>query len=217
VNEAAEIKYERHASDLEACRAELKVIQEQRPKWNLAGAFHFLYPLLGVGHTGRELSLLFTTEPHLVSAEELCGLSLHGAYRSRHLTGNAFFSLIELLSFVGHPNPAKKIGKYSYLYSLRQLAESWRLDLEKFFRGESDILLENLILALVESAGARRKGAEIQDLLRDLTRFYRHEAKYLSRLTKTLKTKYPITQRERDALILEYRALKAEARSGVER
>lgn len=213
VGEAAEIKYELHATDLEACRAELLVIQEQRPKWNLAGAFHFLYPIVGVAHEGRELSLLFTTEPHLVGAETAKRLSLHGAYRSRHLTGNAFFSLIELLGFVGHPNPAQKIGKYSYLYTLRQIGDSWRLDLEKFFRGESDVLLENLVLALVESAAARKKSSEIQDLIRDLARFYRHEARYLSRLTKTLKVKYPITQKDRDAFILEYRAVKAETRA----
>jgi predicted GIY-YIG superfamily endonuclease len=213
VAEAARIHYELHPSDLEACRAELKVIQEHRPKWNQAGAFYFLYPVIGVSYASRELTLLFSTEPGVVGDEILSSLSLHGAYRSRHLSGNAFFSLIELLSLVGHQNPAKKIGKYSYLYSFRQVGESWKLDLEKFFRGDSDALLENLIMALVESASARKKGAEIQDLLKDLTRFYRHEARLLARMSKALKVKYPITQKQRDLVLLEYRAHRAEVAS----
>lgn len=211
VAEAAVIQYELHSTDLDACRAELKVIQEKRPKWNLAGAFYFLYPVIGLSYSGRELTLLFTTEPELMGEEIMKGLSLHGAYRSRHLSGNAFFSLIELLTYVGHANPARKIGKYSYLYTLRQVSESWRLDLEKFFRGDSDQLLENLVLALVESAAARKKSAEIQALLKDLARFYRFEARLMAKMSQALKSSYPVTQRQRDLLLLEYRAHRAEA------
>lgn len=206
VSEAAEIRYELHASDHEACLAELEVIQNQRPKWNLAGAFYFLYPVIGFSHESRLLTLLYTTEPGKVDGDIVAPLSLHGAYRSRHLSGNAFFALMELLSYVGHRNPAKKIGKHSYLYSFRQVDEKWKVDLETFFRGESDLLLENLILTLVESATARKKSKEIQDFIKDLARFYRHEARLLARLTKALKTAYPIPQQQRDVLLLKYRA-----------
>lgn len=206
VSEAHSIQYELHSTDLDACRAELKVIQEQRPKWNLAGAFYFLYPIIGLAHEGRELTLLFSTEPSAVETSILNRLSVHGAYRSRHLSGNAFFSLVELLSYVGHQNPGKKFGKYSYLYSFRQVDEIWKHDLEKFFRGEEDVLLENLILALVESAGARRRSTEVQALLRDLNRFYRHEARLLARVTRALSVSYPVSQRQRDVMLLEYKA-----------
>ena len=34
------------------------------------------------------------------------GFEFHGAYRSRKITGDAFFALMRLLRFVGHLNPA---------------------------------------------------------------------------------------------------------------
>lgn len=211
VGEAVKIEYDLHPSDHEACLAELKMIQEKRPKWNLAGAFYFLYPLIGISYESRTLTLLYTTEPEKMGEDLLKTLSFHGAYRSRHLSGNAFFALVELLAFVGHQNPAKKIGKYSYLYSFRQVDEKWLKDLDAFFRGDSGELMENLILALVESATARKKSGDIQDLLNDLNRFLRHEAKLLARMTKTLNVSYPITQRQRDVMLLEYREAKLRA------
>ncbi|RYZ94523.1 MAG: nucleotide excision repair endonuclease, partial [Proteobacteria bacterium] len=150
VGEAASIQYELHPSDHEACLAEIKVIQEERPKFNRAGAFSFMYPLVGMAYADRELTLLYTTEPEKMEADLTARLSMHGAYRSRHLTGNAFFALVELLAYVGHQNKPTKIGKYSYLYSFRQIDPCWPGDLESFFRGDSADLLENLILSLVE-------------------------------------------------------------------
>jgi excinuclease ABC subunit C len=211
VGEAAKIEYDLFPSDHEACLAELRLIQERRPKWNLAGAFYFLYPLIGISYESRTLTLLYTTEPEKMGAQLLDSLSLHGAYRSRHLSGNAFFALVELFAFIGHQNPAKKIGKYSYLYSFRQVEEKWKADLDAFFRGDSGDLMENLIIALVESATARRKSGDIQDLINDLNRFLRHEARLLSRMTKALDIPYPVSQKQRDVMLLEYRAARAAA------
>ncbi|MGZ3711537.1 MAG: nucleotide excision repair endonuclease [Bdellovibrionota bacterium] len=205
VAEAAVIKYELFPTDHEACLAELQVIQQQRPKWNREGAFYFLYPMIGISYDSRLLTLLYSTEPEKVGKEILAPLSLHGAYRSRHLSGNAFFALVELLAFVGHQNPAKKIGKYSYLYSFRQVDSHWQTHLDKFFRGDSDDLLETLILQLVESASARKNSKHIQELIKDLIRFYRHEARVIARVSKALKISYPIQQRERDVHLLKYR------------
>lgn len=204
VGEAATIEYDLYPSDHEACLAEIRCIQEMRPKFNLAGAFSFLYPMIGVAHDGRVLTLVYTTEPEKLDVPLRESLSLHGAYRSRHLSGNAFFALVELLAFVGHPNPAKKIGRYSYVYSFRQIDDQWRPHLENFLRGESADLLEHLILTLVERAGPRKKAAEIQDLFNDLKRFLRHEARLLARVRKALGQPYPIPQRERDLLLLKY-------------
>ena len=202
VGEAVSIQYELQPSEHEALLAEIKVIQEQRPKFNRVGAFSFMYPLVGVAYGERLLTLLYTTEPEQV--EEAKTLSMHGAYRSRHLTGNAFFALVELLAYVGHPNKPKKIGKYSYLYSFRQVDEQWLAQLESFFRGDSAELMENLILALVERSSTRRKAAEIQELFDDLKRFFRFEAKALARMRKALGTAYPVSQRQRDVMLLEY-------------
>jgi predicted GIY-YIG superfamily endonuclease len=214
VGEAASIQYELYPSDHAACLAEIKVIQEERPKFNRAGAFSFMYPLVGLAYEDRELTLLYTTEPEKMDPALTNRLSMHGAYRSRHLSGNAFFALVELLTYVGHQNKPKKIGKYSYLYSFRQIDPCWPADLESFFRGDSADLLENLILALVERSSTRRKAAEIQDLFNDLKRFLRFEAKGLARMRKALGAGYPVSQRQRDVMLLEYqhqRSLKRNA------
>jgi excinuclease ABC subunit C len=210
VGEAASISYELYPTDLEACLAEIKVIQEARPKFNQAGAFSFMYPLIGLAHDARTLTLLYTTEPEKVDPALMATLSMHGAYRSRHLSGNAFFALVELLAYVGHQNKPQKIGKYSYLYSFRQIDDCWPKDLESFFRGDSADLLENLILSLVERSSTRRKAGEIQDLFNDLKRFLRFEAKVLARMRKALGTAYPITQKQRDLMLLEYQHRRVE-------
>lgn len=204
VEEAATIRYDLYASDHEACLAEIKVIQEERPKFNRAGAFSFLYPFIGVAYEERLLTMVYSTEPERLAGETPAALSLHGAYRSRHLSGNAFFALAELLTHVGHRNKPRKIGKYTYVYSFRQVDENWLADLEGFLRGESVALLENLILALVEKASTRRRAGEIQDLFNDLKRFSRFEAKTLARMRQALGAEYPISQRRRDVLLLEY-------------
>src|SRR5688500_8733930 len=46
IGDAAKIEWEIYPSDLEACLQEAKLIQTLRPRWNVAGAFAFLYPLV---------------------------------------------------------------------------------------------------------------------------------------------------------------------------
>jgi predicted GIY-YIG superfamily endonuclease len=217
VKDADRIETEVHINELEACLAEAKIIQELRPKWNVAGAFFFLYPMIGVKATNDTLSLLYTTEPEALEAELLKSFQMHGAFRSRFLSGGAFFSLIKLLEIVGHRNRSKgtwkdgtkkgpKILKHSYLYEFRQLPKEFLEDFNRFFRGESQGALENLVLALVENAGARKKPRDIQQHLNDLKRFWKHEASLLHRVRKkTGFESYPVAQRERDFLFVKNR------------
>jgi excinuclease ABC subunit C len=201
VKSGERIEFEVCGSELDALLLEAKLIQEHRPKWNVAGAFYFLYPMLGIRREKGITSLCYTTEP-----EKLDGFRFHGAYRSRFLTGEAFFSLMKLLTYLGHRTPAKARvpGSYSYVYGFRQLPEEWEGILESFFRGESKAALESLILALVENAAARRSGAKIQEALNDLARFWRHEALTLARVRAfTAHQEYPVSQRERDLLFLK--------------
>src|SRR4051812_34525524 len=48
VADAGRIEFEVCPSELDACLLEAKLIQELRPRWNTAGAFYFLYPLVGI-------------------------------------------------------------------------------------------------------------------------------------------------------------------------
>jgi len=204
VREADRIEFEICPSDLEACLLEARLIQELRPKWNVAGAFHFLYPMVGMKCDGGTFSFCFTTDP---GATVFKDFEFHGAYRSRHFTGEAFFSLMKLLKFVGHPVRGKQVvPKYSYLYSFRQMGPEWLPIWRGFWKGESKTALEELILAMVENAAARRTPKTVQDHLNSLKRFWRHEAVFLANARKhTQYEQYPVPQAERDFVFLRYR------------
>jgi predicted GIY-YIG superfamily endonuclease len=207
VEDAAQIEIECFASELEACLAEARIIQEQRPKWNVAGAFYFYYPMIGVCKNEKdELELIYTTEPDAIPASISGRFSFHGAFRSRHLCGNAFFGLIELLEHVGHKNKTQKFGKHSYLYSFRQIPESWFANFNLLFQGEKATALEELLMTLVEKKGARKKAKEIQTHFKALKLFWKHEALLLKKVRKNVNfLTYPVPQKERDILFLKNR------------
>ena len=48
LSEASRLEYEVCASPLEAEILETQLIQRLRPKWNVMGAFYFLYPMIGM-------------------------------------------------------------------------------------------------------------------------------------------------------------------------
>jgi excinuclease ABC subunit C len=204
VSEAARIEYELCPSDLDACLLEARLIQELRPKWNTAGAFFFLYPLIGIRYEAGSTYFSYTTHP-----ESFGDFELHGAYRSRGITAGAFWALMELLAFVGHRKPRDRkrtVPKYSHVVGFRQLPEAWMAKWREFLRGESREAMEELVLALVENAGARRKGREVQKALNRLKLFWRHEACSLKRVRQAMAYEvYPVPQRERDFLYLKRR------------
>lgn len=206
VKDSDRIEFEVCPSELAACLLEAKLIQELRPKWNVAGAFYFLYPMIGVKRDLGAAWFCLTTKP-----EEFPDYRFHGAYRSRLVTGNGFFALMEILPYVGHPVPRKKLGpdarkRYSYVFAFRQIPEDWVGLLEQFFRGESPDAMEHLVLALIENAHARRHPRQTQELLDQLKAFWRHEARSLrSAIKGTGFLTYPVPQKERDIVFLRHR------------
>jgi excinuclease UvrABC nuclease subunit len=193
-------------SELAAEILETQLIQSCRPRWNVVGAFHFLYPMIGMKLENQNFYFCYTTQP-----EHFGGFNLFGAFRSREITGEAFFALVKLLRFVGHSAEPKRkhripLPKYSYVYSFRQLPSEWYEIWQKFWRGDTREALEELVLALVENAAARKKNKEVQDCLNQLARFWKHEALTLARVTQHLNyLPYPVSQAERDVLFLKYR------------
>lgn len=206
VKAATRITWEVCASALAAALAEIRLIQTLRPPRNVTSAFSFLYPFLGIRVEGGETYFCLTTSPAAFAA-----FDLHGAFRSREVTGEAFFSLLRLLRFVGHPVPRHRSRRFeaaphSHVAGFRRLpseaAPGWR----RLLRGESRVVLEMLALELVEHEGARARAPEIRADLLAIDRFFEDEARALARaIAATGHAAYPVAQPERDLLFAAYR------------
>jgi len=206
VKSAARIVWDVCASELDAELAEVRLIQELRPRENVAGAFSFLYPFLGIRVERHEIHFCLTTSPAAFPAFEL-----HGAFRSRDVTGEAFFALMRLLRFVGHPSPRSRrdrlrTARHSYVFGFRRLPERWPAMWSRLLRGVSAEALEDLCLHLLEHHGARARGAQVQEDLRAVERFFEEEASRLAAaIAATGHAAYPVSQQDRDAIFLQYR------------
>jgi excinuclease ABC subunit C len=206
VKAATGITWEVCESALTAALTEIRLIQTLRPPRNVTSAFPFLYPFLGIRLEGGETYFCLTTSPAAFPA-----FDLHGAFRSREVTGEAFFSLMRLLHFVGHPVPRHRCRRFataahSHVVGFRRLpgevATGWR----QLLRGESRAALEALALELVEHDGARARASEIHEDLLAIERFFEEEACTLARaIAATSHAAYPVAQQERDLLFVAYR------------
>ena len=208
VKEAARIEIQCAETHLDACLTEAMLIQKHRPRWNIVGAYWFLYPMIGIRSAGGNIEFCMTTTPEAV-LKELPGFELHGAFRSRRVTGDAFFGLMRLLRFVGHVNPSNRrsrMPRHTYIFSFRRLPPNWAGIWASFYKGESALAMEELILNLVENTGARRRPSKVQEHLDELKRFWRHEVLTLAKVRKaTGCEEWPVPQHQRDLLFLSYR------------
>src|SRR5215471_4076872 len=209
VKEAVRIEILCAETHLDACLTEALLIQKHRPRWNIVGAYSFLYPLIGIRSAQGNIEFCMTTTPEEV-LQECPGFEFHGAFRSRQITGDAFFALMRLLRFVGHVNPSnrrRRMPRYSYMFSFRRLPSTWAGSWASFYKGESALAMEELILNLVENTGARRKHSKVQEHLDELKRFWRHEVLTLAKVRKaTGYTEWPVPQYQRDLVFLSYEA-----------
>jgi excinuclease ABC subunit C len=206
VRAAASLVWDVCESEEAAALREVRLIQALRPRDNVASAFPFLYPYLGVRAEGAETYFCFTTSPDRFTAFEL-----HGAFRSREVTAEAFFALRRLLAFVGHPIPPRRCerlgrARYSHVFGVRRLPADWPALWSRLFCGASREAVEALSLRLLEHAGARARRAFVKTGLASIARFYEDEAAELARaLTTTGYRAYPLPQRHRDRIFLRYR------------
>lgn len=213
VAEARNLEYEVCESELQALQFENRWIQDFRPKWNVAGAFYFLYPMVGLRVHEGNLYLCYTTAP-----DDFPGYEFHGAFRSRQRTRDGFFALTDLLRLIGHPisrpqmeksgnsSPSRKRG---YTYGFRQVPEGWLARLDSFLSGEDFSAIEELSLLLLERPTAVSKRKDTQERLYEIRRFWRHEIQPLLRARKNSATSlYPVSQRDRDLLFIALRAVR---------
>ncbi len=212
VSEATHFEFEICASETQALTLETQLIQQHRPKWNVAGAFFFLYPLIGIRFEADDVYFCYTTQPELFPA-----FQFHGAFRSRYRTREGFFSLIELVRLIGHSIPRNHLQKkgllpalmkHQYVYGFRQIPKEWKLKLEAFLKGDSFEAIEALSLLLLENASATKNAKDTQDLLRAIRRFWRHEILSLKNARdRTHHSSYPVLQKERDLIFIQAKAV----------
>ncbi len=203
VRSAARIVWDVCESELDASLQEIRLIQALRPRENVAGAFPFLYPFIGIRGDARAIYFCLTTAPEAFSE-----FDLHGAFRSRDATGEAFFSLMRLLGIVGHPVSRRRRSHvaHSYVFGFRRLPVDWPAQWDRLLRGASRDALEDLSLRLLEHACARARSAAVQESLRAVGRFFDDEARELAEaIAATGYARYPVPQTERDLLVHEYR------------
>ncbi|MBC7386875.1 MAG: GIY-YIG nuclease family protein [Cryobacterium sp.] len=207
--EAKRVEFEVCKNEFEALALEAAIIQDHRPKWNVAGAFHFLYPMIGLCSRDGYLYLCYTLNPDAFEH-----FKFHGAFRSRERTRDGFFALTELLRLIGHAMPKAKIAKTGlvgtargYLYGFRQISEGWQTRLEAFLTGDDFGAIEELSLQLLDRPTAVAKRKETEEKLHAIRRFWRHEIQALKSARLAAKWEgYPVSQRDRDFVFIALRS-----------
>jgi len=213
VADADRVEFEGCESELEALLLENRLIQLHRPKWNIAGAFHFLYPLVGLHQQHGFTFLCYTTRPELFPE-----FHFHGTFRSRDTTRETFRALGDLLKFVATPVARSRIfgkegfgkrDRYSEILGFRAIPDDWVELLGRFLEGVSREAVESLVLSLVDAPAARRSPKLVQKNLNWLKYFWKHEAVRLREVRRSTGfSLYPVPQSERDRLFLEHLAHK---------
>lgn len=205
------------ASSLQVCHTDTEeaallkenaLIQEQRPTYNVEGAYAFLYPAVGLRAQRRQTLLAFSTQPDTWRA---LGLDWYGVFRSRPRVREGFEALVELLSLIGHREPRAHLPVHaalrgSRLVGVRQLPPVLLEALSSFLLGADRRLLGELARALLAKPRARRAAAEVEAQLHLAERFFRHDCARLYGVRQTLD--YAATyvpQSERDALFIRAR------------
>ncbi len=208
VREAASLEVRTLGSEREALLAENAMIRELSPRFNVDGAFAFLYPAVGLGCRDGHTLLCFSAKPEAFSA---LGLEWFGTFRSRPRAKDAFDALVELLAFVSHVSkrtqlPAHPRLRGSRLVGLRQLSRDLADRLGPFLGGQDRGLLAGLAASLLSKPRACRNAASVEDRLRRLDHFYEVDAHRLRQVLTRLGRSGPfVPQAERDALFIAAR------------
>lgn len=210
VRAAVSLEFQICLTENEALLLENRLIQTHRPLFNVAGAYAFLYPYLGLRWTNeRQLTLCYSTDRELIEGH---GFEVFGAYRSRHRVKAAFDAFFSLFSLVGHYDPKEREALLALPFvrvaGFRQMDGRWSESLRRLFRGEDSAWLGEILMVLLENSSARRHAAEVQIHIENLREFFLDEAQPLRRvLAHHGRVDSAIEQEERDPLFLASKAL----------
>jgi predicted GIY-YIG superfamily endonuclease len=206
VGAASAIEVRLQDSEHDALLLENELIRTLRPRFNVDGAFSFLYPAIGIGVRGAHTIVCFTTR---TEAFAQLGLRWHGSFRSRPRALAAFEGLAALLDFVGHREPIARLAGVPRLRGSRVAAfrriEALAPSLESLFAGESDAVLAELARRLLEKPDARHAAAEVGEELRRLAAFFASDARKLrDALQAAGRDGAFVAQAERDAFFIRH-------------
>lgn len=208
VREADRVEVRPQPGEAEALLAENQLIRELRPRYNVDGAFDFLYPAIGTGSLDDRLVLCFTTD---LEAFAKLDLRWHGSYRPRWRAREAFDALVRLFAHLGHAEPRSRLPaidmpRGSRLFAIRRAPTGLLASTRRFLDGEETPLLAELTDALLERPSARGSAREIEAHLRALDDFHRTDAKRLreAQLQLGMEQRF-VPQSERDALFIRAR------------
>ena len=205
VREAHSLVFETCDSEREALLRESQLIRELRPRFNVDGAYAFLYPSLGFGFREGATLLCMTTK---VAEFEGLGLEWFGCFRSRPRVKRAFESLLALLGMLGHRESSRRLPVYprikgSRLVGFRQVPLDVRASLPDLFGGETAQALSMIATRLLSKPRALANPAAMQAHLDALSEFYVSDARRLRHaLNAAGRAGTLVDQDERDALFI---------------
>ena len=208
IKEASSVEFKICTSEKEALLLENQLIQNYQPEFNVAGAYSFLYPCLGIARSYKHpkwMGICYTTNPDAFLDSPF---ELFGAYRSREIVSEAYRSLNALINFFAHKDfREKKLFSdisYSSVFIYRQIDQMLQEKLITLFRGESEDGLGILVDILLENPNARKDASEIQSHLKNIKYFFRKEAQKLRLIMNKMKLTHSFTpQNERDKLFIQ--------------
>jgi excinuclease ABC subunit C len=205
VRAASSLSYEELPTEEQALLRESELIRELRPRYNVEGAYTFLYPSFGIGLLDKRLILCMTTEPELFGRLDL---EWFGCFRSRLRAKAAFGSLVELLSLVGHREKRSALPDYpqsrrARVVGLRQIPSELQAALPGFLAGTESSLPGRIARQLLDKPRARRSATEVEEQLGTLRSFYDTDTHRLRRALEAIgETGRHVGSAERDALFI---------------
>jgi excinuclease ABC subunit C len=208
VRAASALEVRLQASERDALLLENELIRTLRPRFNVDGAYSFLYPAIGVGVWEQRSFLCFTTR---TAAFAELGLSWYGSFRSRPRTLAAFEALVGLLELLGHREPVSRLRGVPRIRGSRTVAlrriEPLVPPVGRLLSGESKAALQELATRLLEKPAARRVAAEVEERLRLLDAFFETDARRLREALRAAgRSGGFVGQDELDALFIAQRA-----------
>jgi excinuclease ABC subunit C len=204
---ASALEVRLQASERDALLLENELIRTLRPRFNVDGAYSFLYPAIGIGVREHRAFLCFTTR---IAAFSELELRWHGSFRSRSRTLAAFEALIALLELLGHREPSSRLREVPRIRGSRTVAfrriECLVPSLHHLLSGESKGVLQELTARLLEKPAARRAAADVGERLRRLDAFFETDARRLRDALRTAGRRDGfVYQEDRDALFIAQR------------